>query len=187
MWELDHKESWAPKNWCFWTVMLENTIESPLDFKEIQPIHPKGYQSWMFIGRIDFEVEILILWPPDAKSWLIWKEPNTGKDWRQEEKGTTEDEMVGWHHRLNGHEFRWIPGVVDGQGGHVLRSMGSQRVGHDWATELNWAYICQCSSPSSSTLSFPSVPHVCPLCLCLYFCPVNRLICTIFLDCTNRH
>ena len=103
--ELDHKESWAPKNWCFWTVVLEKTLESPLDCKEIQLVHPKGDQSWIFIGRTDVEAETPILWPPDAKSWLIWKDPNAGKDWGQEEKGTTEDEIVGWHHQLNGHEF----------------------------------------------------------------------------------
>ena len=105
MWELDSKESWAPKNWCLWTVVLEKTLESPLDCKESQPVHPKGNQSWLFIGRTDAEDETPILWPPDAKNWLIWKDPNTGKDWGQEEKGMTENEMVGWHHRLNGHEF----------------------------------------------------------------------------------
>ena len=119
MWELDYKESWAPKNWCFWTVVLEKTLESPLDSEEIQPVHPKGDQSWVFIGRNDAKAETLILWPPDAKSWLIWKDPDAGKDWGQEEKGTTEDEMVGWHHRLNGHGFGWTPGVGDGQGGPV--------------------------------------------------------------------
>ena len=103
--ELDYKESRAPKNWWFWTVVLEKTLESPLDCKEIQPVHPKGDQSWVFIGRTDAEVEAPILWPPDAKNCLIWKDPNAGKDWRQEEKGTTEDEIVGWHHQLKGHEF----------------------------------------------------------------------------------
>ena len=103
--KLDYKESWAPKNWCFWTVVLEKTLESPLDCKEIQPVHPKGDQSWIFIGRTDAEAETPILWPPDVKSWLIWKDPDAGKVWRPEKKGTTEDEMVGWHHRLNGHEF----------------------------------------------------------------------------------
>ena len=106
MWELDYKESWAQKNWCFGTVVLEKILESPLDCKEIQPVHPKGNQSWILIGRIDVEAETLILWPPDVKNWLIWKDPDGGKDWRQEEKGSTEDEMVGWHHRLNGHEFK---------------------------------------------------------------------------------
>ena len=103
MWELDYKESWAPKNWCFWTVVMEKTLESPLDCKEIQPVHPKGDQSWVFIGGTDVEAETPIVWPPDAKSWLIGKDAR--KDWGQEEKGRTEDEMVGWHHRLNGHEF----------------------------------------------------------------------------------
>ena len=102
--ELDYKESWMPKNWCFWTVVLEKTLESPLDCKEIQPVHPKGDQSSVFIRRTDAEAETPIFWPPDAKSWLIWKDHDSGKDWGQEEKGTTEDEMVGWHHQLNGHE-----------------------------------------------------------------------------------
>ena len=105
MWELDCEESWAPKNWCFWTVVLEKTLESPLDCKEIQPVLPKGNQSWVFIGRTDVEADTPILWPPDAKSWLFWKDPDAGKDWGQKEKETTEDEMVGWHHRLNGHGF----------------------------------------------------------------------------------
>ena len=109
MWELDYKESWVPKNWCFWTMVLEKPLESSLDCKEIQPVHPKGNQSWVFIGRTEFsldaEAKTTILWPPDAKSWLIWKDPDAGKDWRQEEKGMTGDEMVGWHHWLNGHEF----------------------------------------------------------------------------------
>ena len=105
MWELDYKESWALKNWCFWTVVLEKTLESPLDCKESQQVQPKGNQSWIFIGGTDAEVETPILWPPDAKSWLNWKDPDAGKNWSQEEKGTTEDEMVGWHHQLNGHEF----------------------------------------------------------------------------------
>ena len=104
MWELDYKESWAPKNWCFWTVVLEKTLESPLDCKEIQLVHPKD-QSWLFIGRTDVDAETPVLWPPDAKSWLIWKDPDAGKDWGQEEKGRTEDEMAGWHHQLNGHGF----------------------------------------------------------------------------------
>ena len=105
MWELEYNESWGPKNWCFWTVVLEKTLESPLDCKETQPVHPKGDQSWVYIGRTDIEAETLILWPPDTKSWLIGKDPDAGKDWGQEEKGRTEDEMVGWHHWLNGREF----------------------------------------------------------------------------------
>ena len=105
MWELDYKESWAPKNWCFWTVVLEKTLESPLDSKEIQPVHHKGNQSWIFIGSTDVEAETPILWPPDVKNLLIWKDPDAGKDWRWEEKGMTADQMVGWHHLLDGHEY----------------------------------------------------------------------------------
>ena len=105
IWEVDYKESWALRNWCFWNVVLENTLENLLDCKEIQPVNPKGNQSWIYIGRTDAEAETPILWPPDVKNWLIWKDPDAGKDWRQEQKGMTEDEMVGWHHPLNGHEF----------------------------------------------------------------------------------
>ena len=106
IWELDYKESWALKNWCFWIEVLEKTLESPLDCKVIQPVNPKGNQSWIFIGRTDAEAETPMLWPPDGKNWLIGKDLDARKDWRREEKGTTEDEMVGWHHRLNGHEFK---------------------------------------------------------------------------------
>ena len=115
MWELDCKESWVLKNWCFWTVVLEKTLESPSDSKDIQPFHPKGNQSWIFIGRTD-EVETPILSPPDVMNWLIWKDPDAGKVWEQEEKGTTENEMVGWNHWLDGHEFGWTLGIVDRQG-----------------------------------------------------------------------
>ena len=104
MWELDYQESQVPKDWCFWTVVLEKTLENPMDCKEIQPVHPKGDQSWVFSVRTDAEAETPILWPPHAKSWLTGKDPNTGKHWRQEEKGATEDEMAGWHHWLDGHE-----------------------------------------------------------------------------------
>ena len=117
MWELDCEESWGPKKWCFWTVVLEKTLESLLDCEEIQPVHPKGDQSWVSIGRTDVEVETPILWPPGAESWLIWKDPDAGKDGGQEEKGITEDEMVGWHHWHNGHGFGWTLGVGDGQEG----------------------------------------------------------------------
>ena len=161
MWELDYKESWALKNWCFWTVVLENTVESPLGCKEIQPIHPKGNQSWMFIGRTDVEAATPIFWPPDVKSWLISKDPDAGKDWRQEEKGTTE-EMVGWHHLLNSGSWWWTgkPGV--------LQYMGSQRVRHDWATELSlilWVF-----------------KHV-DFCFCmfLFFICRRRMLCEWFL------
>ena len=116
-WELDLKENWVPKNWCFWTVVLEKTLESPLDSKEIKPINPKGNQSWTFIGRTAAEAETPIFWPPDLKYWFTGKDSDAEKDWRQE-KGTTEGEMVGWHHRLNGHEFEQAPGVGDGQEVH---------------------------------------------------------------------
>ena len=115
MWELDLKEGWALKNWCFQTVVLEKTLESPLDCKEIHPVHPKGNQSWIFIGRIDAEAETPIVWPLDVKNWLIWKYPDAGKDWMQKERGTTENEMVGWHHWLDGHEIEQAPGLADGQ------------------------------------------------------------------------
>ena len=114
VWMLDCEEGWVPKNWCFWTVMLE---KSALNSKEIQPVHPKGSQPWIFIGRTDVEAETPILWPPDVKNWLIWKDSDAGKDWGQEETGTAEDEMVGWHHWLNGHGFGWTPGIGDGHGG----------------------------------------------------------------------
>ena len=114
MWELDYKESWATKNLCLWTLLLEKIHESPLGCKKIKPVHSKGNQSWIFIGRTDAEAEAPIVWPPDAKGWLIRKDPDAGKDWRQEEKGITEDEMVGWHQQLDGHEFEYAPGVGDG-------------------------------------------------------------------------
>ena len=136
MWELDYKESWVLKNWWFWTVVLEKTLESPLKCKEIQPVHPKGNQSWIFIGRTDVEAETPILWPPDVKNWLLWKAPDAGKDWRREEKGTTEDEMVGWHHQLNGHEFEQALGVGDGQGSLACCSPWGHKESE--ATELNW-------------------------------------------------
>ena len=116
MWELDHKESWVLKSWCFWTVVLEKTLESPLDCKEIKSVNPKRNETWMFIGRTDAEAETPILWSPHVKSWLIREAPDDGRDWRQEEKGTTEDEMVGWYHWLDGHNFEQAPGVGDGQG-----------------------------------------------------------------------
>ena len=138
MWELDYKESWAPKNWCFWTVVLEKTLQSPLDCKEIQSVNSKGNQSWICIGRTDAAAETPILWPPDAKNWFIWKYPDAGIDWRREKKGMTEDEMVGWHHWLDGHEFEQGLGVGDGQQSLVCCSPWGCRVGHNWVTELNW-------------------------------------------------
>ena len=142
MWELDCEESWASKNWCFWTVVLEKTLESPLDCREIQLVHSKGDQPWVFFGRNDVEAETPVLWLPHAKSWLTWKDSDAGRHWGQEEMRTTEDEMAEWHHRLNGRKFEWTPGDGDGQWGlGVLQFMGSQRVGHDWVTELNWTEL----------------------------------------------
>ena len=145
-WELHCEEGWVPKNWCFWTGVLEKTLESPLDCKEIQPVHSKGDQSWVFFGRTDAKAETPLLWPPHAKSWLIGKDSDAGRDWGQEEKGTTEDEMAGWHHRLDGREFERTPGVGDGQGGLACCSSWSHkesdtteqlnRTGLNW-TELN--------------------------------------------------
>ena len=137
MWELDYKENWVPKNWCFWTVVLEKTLESPLNYKEIQPVHPKGNQSWIFIGRTDAEAETPIFWPPNVKNWFTGKEPDAGKDWRQEEKGTIEDEMVGWHHRLDGHEFEQALGVGDGQGSLTCCSPWGHKES-DTTEQLNW-------------------------------------------------
>ena len=145
MWELDYKECWAQKNWCFWTVVLEKTLESSLDCKEIQPVHPKGNQSWIFIGRTDAQAEMLILWPPDGKSQLIRKDPDAGKVWRQEEKGTAEDEMVGWHGQLNGHGFEQDPGDGEGRGSLARCSLWeSQKVGHTEVLSKNnngWKYF----------------------------------------------
>ena len=135
MWELDHKESWALKNLCLWTVVLGKTLESPLDWKEIQPVHPKGVQSWIFIGRTDVETESPILWPPDAKNWLIWKDPDAGKDWRQKDReGRGWD---GWMASPTRWTWVWVSSGSWWWTGKpsVLWSMGSQRVGHDW---LNW-------------------------------------------------
>ena len=140
MWELDCEESWALKNWCFWNVVLEKTLESPLDCKEIQSVHSKGDQPWVFFGRTDTKAESPIVWLPHAKSWLIGKDSDAGRDWGQEEKGTTEDEMAEWHHWLNGHEFRWTPGVGDGQGG--LACCGSWGCKESDTTErLNWTEL----------------------------------------------
>ena len=140
MWELNCEESWVPKNWCFWTVVLEKTLESPLDCKEIQPVHPKGDQSWVFIGRTDAKADTPTLWPPHAKSWLIGKDPDAGRDWGQEKKGTTEDKMAEWHHRLDGHEFEWTPGVGDGQGGLACCNLWDHKTS-DRTELLNWTEL----------------------------------------------
>ena len=164
MLELDYKESWAQKIWCFWTVVLEKTLESPLDCKKIQPVHSKGDQSWVFIGRTDVETETPILGPPDVKSWLIGKDPDAGKDWGQESKGTSEDEMVGWHHWLDGHGFEWTLGVGDRQGGLVCYSPWGSRQAYDRLWEIyNWRKLLplhNLMSPMSLTteLLFRVVP-----------------------------
>ena len=160
MWELDCEESWAPKNWCFWTVVLEKTLESPLDCKKIQPVHPKGDQSWVFIGRTDAKAETPIFWPPHAKSWFIGKGPDSGRDWGQEEKGMTG--LDGWMASPTQWTWVWVDSgnwwQTERPG--VLRFMGSQRVGHDWVTEPNWT---ECKFPCYSFHTFypplPS-PHV---------------------------
>ena len=139
MWELNYKESLAP-NWCFLTMVLEKTLESPLDCKKIKPVHLKGGQSWIFIGKTYVEAETPILRPPDAKNWLIWKDPDGGKYWGQEEKGTTEEEMVEWHHLLNGHEFGWTPGDGDGQGGLACCSLWCHKQS-DMTEWLNWTEL----------------------------------------------
>ena len=166
MWELDYKESWA-QNWCFWTAVLEKILASPLDYKEIQPVRPKGNQSWIFTGRIDTEAETPVLWTPDAKSWLLGKDPDAGKDWGQEEKGMTEDKMLGWHHWHNGHWFEWTPGVGEGQGGLACcGSWGCKELDTtEWLnwTELNWAFRVL-------ALSFI---------VCLSFCSLCLLICKL--------
>ena len=142
MCELDYKESWMPKNWCFRTVVLEKTLQNPLDCKEIQPVHSEGDQSWVFFGRTDAKAEALILWPPHEKSWLIGKDSDAGSDWGQEDKETTEDEMAGWHHWLNGHEFEWTPGVGDGQGGLACCSSWGRKES-DTTERLNWIELTE--------------------------------------------
>ena len=137
MWELDCEEGWGLKNWCYWTVVLAKTLESPLDCKEIQPVHSEGDESWDFFGRNDAKAETPVLWPPHVKSWLIGKDSDAGRDWGQEEKGMAEDEMAGWHHRLDGREFEWTQGVGDGQGGLTCcDSWGWKEL--DMIKQLNW-------------------------------------------------
>ena len=140
---MEYKESWAPKNWCFWTVVLEKTLESPLDCKEIQPVNPKGNQSWIFIGRTDPEAETPILWPPDVKNGLTGKDPDAGKDWGQE-KGVTEDEMVGWHHWLSGHEFEQTQGDSEEQE-NLEHCSSCVTVRHNLASEQQQQHTFNCS------------------------------------------
>ena len=151
MWELDHKEGWALKNWWFWTMVSEITLESPSDCKEIKPVNPKGNQPWIFVDRLMLKLKSPLLWPPDTKSLLIERDPDAGKDWRQEEIGTTEDEMIGWHYQLNGHEFEQTPEDGEGQGSLVCCSSWGFKES-DTTEQLNWnhadshlitAYCCQ--------------------------------------------
>ena len=178
MWELDCEEGWVPKNWCFWTVVLEKTLESPLDCKEIQLVHPKRDQSWVFIGGTDVEAETPILWPPDAESWLIWKDPDAGKDWELEEEGMTEDDMVGWHHRHNEHGFGWTPGVGDRQGG--LACCGSwARKELDTTELLNWTergciWKWYCRKRQESTKFY--------YCFCPFLCVLVPQSCSTLCD-----
>ena len=151
MWELDYKESWAPKNWCFWTVVLEKTLESPLDCTEIQPVHPKEISPEYSLGGLMLKLK-LQYFGQLGKNWLIGKDPDAGKDWRQEEKGMTEDEMVGLHHWLNGHEFEHGFGVFEGHGSLVCCSPWGCRVGHNWVTELKCLLISWLQSLSSVIL-----------------------------------
>ena len=140
LWELNCEEGWAPKNWCFWTVVLEKTLESPLDCREIQPVHSEGDQPWDFFGRNDAKAEAPVFWPPHEKSWLIGKDSDAGRNRGQEEKGTTEDEMAGWHHGLGGRESEWTPGVGDGQGGLVCCDSWGRKES-DTTERLNWTEL----------------------------------------------
>ena len=161
MWELEYKESWALKNGCFWTVVLEKTIESPLDSKEIQPVHPKENQSWIFIGRNDAEAEAPVLWPPHEKCWLIGKDSDAGRDWRQEEKGPTEDEMAGWHHGLDGRESEWTPRVCDGQGGLACCDSWGRKES-DTTERLNWTDQLSVGPQQTTTLQFSKMSNIQP-------------------------
>ena len=163
MWELNYKESWIPKNWCFETVVLEKTFESALNCKEIKPVNPKGNQSRIFIGRTDAEAETPILWPPDVKNRLIGKDPDAGKDGRQEEKGMTEDEMVGWHHQLDGHEFEQAPGYGHGQGSLACCSPWGRRARHDWGTEQQQQKLSVMSVSPHASISFQTTLPTSPL------------------------
>ena len=178
MWELDCEQSRVLKNWCFWTVVLEKTLESPLDCNAIQPVHSKGDQSWVFIGRTDAKAETPILWPAHVKSWLIGKDSDAGRDWGQKEKGMTEDEMAGWHHWLNGREFGWTLGVGDGQGGLACCDHGvsKSRTRLSYWIELNlWKsfHIFHCWSILQLCWNYLLAVIVVFVCVCIFWCHVN--------------
>ena len=165
MWMLDCEESWALKNWCFWSVVLEKTLESPLDCKEIQPVHSEGDQPWDFFRKNDSKAETPVLWPPHVKGWLIGKDSDAGRDWGQEEKGTTEDERAGWHHRLDGRESEWTPWVGDGQGGLACcDSWGRKEL--DTTERLNWTESSHCHIQTWSTQQKMGFLCVCDVCCC---------------------
>ena len=184
MWELDCEEGWAPKHWCFWTVVLEKTLESPLDCKEIQPVHSEGDQPWDFFGRNNAKAETPVLWPPHAKSWLIGKDPDAGRDWGQEEKGMTQGEMAGWHHWLDGHESEWTLGVGDGQGGlECCDSRGRKE--SDTTERLNWTELIHIVGFTSAVLLFFIyfisclfffVPMLLTKCFLFYFIFLNFIL-----------
>ena len=165
LWELDCEESWAPKNWCFGTVVLEKTLASPLACKESQPVHSKGDQSWVFIGRTDAEGETPILWPPHLKSWLIGKDSDAGRVWGQEEKGMTEDEMARWHHWLDGHEFEWPPGVGDGQGGLTCCNSWGRKES-DSTEWLNWTETIHSQNSQQLDNTWQIPPNIYHLIVC---------------------
>ena len=188
MWELDCEESGAPKNWSFWTVVFEKTLESPLNCKQMQPLHSKWDQAWDFFGRNDAKAETVVLWPPHAKSWLIGKHSDAGRDWGQEEKGTTEDEMAGWHHRLHGRASEWTPGVGDGQGGLACcDSWGCKE--SDTTEWLNWTDWTVLSLPpthlvNSMMSKVLSILFTAAECLLQEWCDgvVNKLYFSCFTD-----
>ena len=162
MWELDHKEGWAPKNWCFQTAVLKKTLESPLDCKEIKPINPKENEPCILIGRTDAEAEDPVLWPPDAKNWLIGKDPDAGKDWGWEEKEATEDEMVGWYHRLNGRKFEQTQGDAEVQGNLACSSPWGHKESDstDWTTIINNSVLLRVCINTKTELLFSAAPYV---------------------------
>ena len=157
MWELDHKESWAPKNWCFWTMVLEKTFECPSDSKKIKSVNPKGNQPWTFTGRADAEVKAPIHWPPNVKRWLIGQDPDAGKDWGKEEKGATEDDMVGWHLWLNGHEFEKLQEIVEDKEARCAAVYGGRK---SWTWLSNWT-ITNTNTASSMNRKYWKDEEIC--------------------------